>query len=186
MVQKLLFSVFLLLVRSSFAQEPAYDHSFFVNSRMKGNYFYSKTSYQSPSWIKNVMSKLPVNEVHFFTPGNSLELNYTNSSTGKWSTAILKPDWRGQDNVKEGNTVFLKLFVNSTHTTATDLPAIQVAKKDSIFSKAVPLKNYVQALASRKWISLSIPLKDLTGISYSKSLWRCCIRVGENFDIVQK
>ena len=124
------------------AQEPAYDHSFFVNSRMKGNYFYSKTSYQSPSWIKNVMSKLPVNEVHFFTPGNSLELNYTNSSTGKWSTAILKPDWRGQDNVREGNTVFLKLFVNSTHTTATDLPAIQVAKKDSIFSKAVPLKNH--------------------------------------------
>ena len=167
-IKRLLFSLF---AGCSFAvaEEPGYDHSFFVNSRMKGNYFYSKTSYQSPSWIKNVKSKLPVNEANFFTPGNSLELNYTNSSTGKWNAAILKPEWRGQDNIREGNTLFLKLFVKSTTTIASDLPAIQIAKKDSVFSKSLPLKNYVQTLTVNKWISLSIPLKDIPGINYTRS-----------------
>ena len=140
LTKQLLFIVF-AGCSTAIAQEPAYDHTFFVNSRMTGNYFYSKTSYQSSSWIKNIRGKLPVNEAHFFTPGNSLEVNYTNGATGTWSASILKPGWRGQDIIKEGNTIVLKLSVRSGNTTPDDLPSIQVAKKDSIFSRSLPLKT---------------------------------------------
>ncbi|HKH60377.1 MAG TPA: glucoamylase family protein [Flavitalea sp.] len=151
------------------AQEPGYDHSFFLNSRMKGSYFYSKVSYRSPSWIKNVQEKLPVSETYFFTPGNSLQLNYRNGSTGKWNAAIIKTSWRGQDNIKEGNILSLKLFVNSASTTATDLPAVQIAKRDSVFSQAVPMNNYITTLPANKWLSITIPMKDFEGIVYNKS-----------------
>ena len=164
--------LFLIVVAGcSFAsgQEPVYDHTFFLNSRMKGSYFYSKVSYQSPSWIKNVQEKLPVSETYFFTPGNSLHFNYTNGSTGKWNAAIVKAMWRGQDNTKEGNTLSLKLFVNSVNTGATDLPAVQIAKRDSVFSKALPLKSYITTLAPSKWISITIPIKDFAGITYNQS-----------------
>ena len=61
------------------AQEPLYDQVIFENSRMTGHYYYSETSYQSPSWIKNVQHKLPVFDSASFTPGNSCLL-YTSDA----------------------------------------------------------------------------------------------------------
>ena len=78
----LTFSVFFFL--QSRAQREVYDKQFFVNSMMSRNYFYSDVSYQSPSWIKNINHKLPVEEKIFFTPGNSLQLDYTSSEKGEW------------------------------------------------------------------------------------------------------
>ena len=151
------------------AQEPEYNHSFFANSRMRGNYFYSGTSYDGQSWIRNIQNKLPVSDNYFFTPGNSLQLNYTNGSSGKWMAMILKPEWRGQTNIKAGNTLYIKLFVNSVKTAAAHLPAIQIAKSDSILSTAIPLSKYVSNLSSKSWVSIAIPLKDFSGINYKQS-----------------
>jgi len=55
------------------ANEYLYDYLFFDNSLMDDSYYYSKTDYATPSWIKNLRSLLPVSE-RFFSPGNSLEL----------------------------------------------------------------------------------------------------------------
>ena len=151
------------------AQEPSYDHSFFINSRMPGNYFYSSTSYEGNSWIRNIQNKLPVSNTRFFTPGNSLELQYTNGTEGKWKAMIMKPEWRGQTNIKTGDTLYLKLLVGSTKTSTAELPNIQVAKSDTLLSNPLPLKNYVSAISVNKWISIAIPLKHFTGIKYSSS-----------------
>ena len=62
---------------------------------MDGNYFYSKTDYQSPSWIKNIQQKLPVSNNTFFTPGSSLQLQYINGTKGSWEPQINQHVMRG-------------------------------------------------------------------------------------------
>ena len=84
------------------AQEPKYDIVFFANSRMSGNYFYSEATYSGSSWIKDVNKKLPVSDSLFFTPGNSLQLKYTNGAGGKWKASVYRHEIRGQDNQAEG------------------------------------------------------------------------------------
>ena len=150
------------------AQEPEYVQVFFANSRMTGNYFYSKTSYQSPSWIRNIQNKLPVTETYFFTPGNCLQLNYVNGQGSSWNALIIRPQWRGQTNLKVGNTLHIKLLITTAGTSPQDLPAIQIGKDDSIFSKPLSLSGYVTQVQMKKWIAIAIPLKDFQGLSYEK------------------
>lgn len=153
---------------SLLAQEPEYDFSFFVNSRMEGNYFYSKASYQTPSWVKNIQGKLPVSTDRFFTPGNSLELNYTNGTAGKWTALIIRPRWRGQDFFRTGNAITFRLMVASASTTVQHLPAIQIGKTDSSFSAPVTLSNYIKDIRASQWIAVTIPLKDFTSFTYDR------------------
>ena len=75
---KKLFACILLFSSAAYAQEHLYNFTFFTNSRMPGNYLFSKTSFQSPSFIKSDNYRLPVNENIFDTPGNSLQLEYVN------------------------------------------------------------------------------------------------------------
>ena len=107
MLRNRLFATLLIFALFAEAQEPKYDQVFFANSRMQGRYFYSRTSYVAPSWVKNIQNKLPVNASHFFTPGNSLELEYTNGSSGNWYAVITRPEWRGQDITQDGNNLLL-------------------------------------------------------------------------------
>jgi|GEM_PF-6831708 len=53
-----------------------FNRTFFDNSHMSGNYFYSDAQYQSPGWFKNESHRLPVSDKIFFSPANSLDLKY--------------------------------------------------------------------------------------------------------------
>ena len=77
----------LMLPSLAGAVEKPYDYVFFDNSRMPGNYFYSRTDYQSPSFLKNSSSRLPVSDM-CFSPGNSLELTYVSAKGGAWTAAV--------------------------------------------------------------------------------------------------
>ncbi len=142
------------------AQEPPYDVVFFANSRMSGDYFYSNTKYSGTSWIKNSQRKLPVSESIFFTPGNSLQLQYVNGAGGKWSAAVYRKEIRGQDHVKEGKVLSFKLYIASPGTRLTNLPAVQLGFGDSSVSDATPLTNYLSDAAARKWMSVMMRLDD--------------------------
>src|SRR5437763_13007328 len=126
----LLFSISFVLARQSISKETLYDNVLFVNSRMDSNYFYSKTSYTSPSSIKNVRNKLPVSNEIFSTPGNSLQLNFVNGKDGSWRAEIDKPEWRGQDKLKEGEMLSFGVNIASSDNN-DDLPDIQIRLGDS-------------------------------------------------------
>jgi hypothetical protein len=180
MFLKQLSLIFIFSCKVTTAQEPEYDQVFFSNSRMPGNYFYSTTAYQAPSWIKNIKNKLPVDAGHFFTPGNSLELRYTNGRTGKWNAVIRRPEWRGQTFIKIGNTVFLRLFIPVGTTSNVELPAIQLAKKDSLFSNSLPLSSYIQTITANTWITVAIPLQDFKDLRYSTPIEIVYINFSQN------
>lgn len=140
------------------AQEPPYDVQFFVNSRMSGNYFYAFTEQQAPSSIAHVNQKLPVSEKEFFTPGNSLQLKYVNGEGGKWSAAIIRPDIRGQDHLRNGQVLAFKILVSTTATRADALPSVQLAYRDSTFTEAVSIAPHMKPIAGSKWQNVFIPL----------------------------
>jgi hypothetical protein len=80
----------LISMMSSKAQEHVYEYSFFTNSRMGDDYFYSKTS-SGNRGIKNLAKKIQVNAAVFHMTGNSLQLDYTNSHVGDWNaTGVIR------------------------------------------------------------------------------------------------
>lgn len=168
MLKKIFCLFVLFIVIPALARERAYDNVLFVNSRMDGNYFYSKTLYTAPSWIKNSRNKLPVNKDIFYTPGNSLQLNYVNGKAGTWSAEISKPNWRGQDIIKEGQVLSFSINI-SAGTGITDLPAIQIRGKDSGASKPLSLAPYLAVVQHGKWKKVLIPLRDFKKITLKTS-----------------
>ncbi len=149
------FLIFLCFLSSValYAQEPLYEYTFFTNSRMPGNYFFSSVSFQSPSYVSNQNKKLPVTDTVAHTPGNSLQLTYTNGKKGKWQAAVFKPFIRGQDHFKPAK--FLSLWIKSPVKINTeDLPVIRLMKPDSTLSASyifdVPEMN--------KWGRIIAPL----------------------------
>ena len=160
-MKKLLFlSISCLQFISVLSQEPLYDASIFTNSRMNGNYFYSKATWQSPSWIRNLKGKLPVNESVFFTPGNSLHLQFVNGENGKWSATIFRQQIRGQDNVKDGKWLSFRFLISSANTKEENLPMVQIGAEDSSVSETLSIKNYIQSNTKNKWQQVLIPLSD--------------------------
>lgn len=132
MIQRLLWFT-LIFSAPSYAQEHLYNYTFFTNSRMQGNYFFSKTSFQSPSFIKNNNYRLPVDEKIFNTPGNSLQLEYVNGKGGNWKANIFREDIRGQDHFKP-----VKFLSFSIYCTALglqkELPKLRMIFSDSSLS----------------------------------------------------
>src|SRR5438105_4191644 len=124
------FVLLFLIFDCLYGQERLYDHVIFENSRMAGFYYFSDTYYQSPSWIKNKQQKLPVVDNPSFTPGNSLELNYVNGDKGYWKTIIHQPVFRGQNLIREGESLWLRLFIRSARTLKNELPSVKIGLKD--------------------------------------------------------
>src|SRR4051812_46656264 len=106
---KVAFLLYALICSQLQAQRILYDKQLFVNSMMSGNYFYSDADYQSPSWIKNISNKLPVEDAIFFTPGNALQLDYVSAEKGKWQAGIIYHELRGVDNFTNATQLVFRL-----------------------------------------------------------------------------
>jgi exo beta-1,2-glucooligosaccharide sophorohydrolase (non-reducing end) len=124
--------LFLLLLFSASAngQKHLYDYTFFTNSRMGGNYYFSKTAFQAPSFIKNINYRLPVDEKIFNTPGNSLELQYINGKGGSWMANIFRENIRGQDHFKPVEFLSFSIYCTAIGL-QKELPKLQLIFKDS-------------------------------------------------------
>ncbi|MDR2810896.1 MAG: hypothetical protein LBB84_10155 [Tannerellaceae bacterium] len=169
------------------AQEPEYDCIVFDNSLMTGRYYHSTAQYQSPSFILHTGNKLPVSEKEFFTPANSLFLNYVSAPNGHWTTEVIYPDWRGKDFLKGGTYLDLRLKITS-NTRKEELPQLAIRVKNDPFvrlftvddlpegaadtalvSAYLPLGKYIQQIEPGKWLLARIPLADFEGIHDTKN-----------------
>lgn len=169
---KQLLVFFLFFSSSVSAQEHLYDYTIFKNSMMKGNYYFSKISAQSPSSIINKNERLPVSEKIFHTPGNALKLEYVNGKNGKWNAAIYREELRGQDHFKPS-----KYFSFSIYPTAYSIqkkfPSVRLIFKDSTFSQELTFATDVV----NTWSVINMPLS-----SFAKSGYKIPVDViGINF-----
>ena len=153
----------LLIVSFAIAEEPLYNYVFFSNSRMEGDYFFSRTDFKSPSVIKNINQKLPVNSIIFHTPGNALQLEYVNGKNGDWQVVVFKPQFRGQDHFKQAKFFSFRVYIASSHTAEKGLPAFQFVRKDSSLSK----KNIFGTRKINSWESIIVPVSLFADIDFN-------------------
>lgn len=153
----LLITIVLFSVYPVNAQEPLYDKIFFSNSLMRQSYFYSEASCKGGSWIKNVQRKLPVNDSIFFTPGNSLELNYVSAKEGEWRAEILLHPSRGMTFFTTPSFLAIKLMIRS-ETTLSELPEIGLGNKENSLFKYLSAQEFMPPLQKNKWLMVKIPV----------------------------
>ncbi|HEY0677911.1 MAG TPA: glucoamylase family protein [Chitinophagaceae bacterium] len=155
-MRKLLFSLILFSAIAAVAQERPYDYVFFVNSRMKGNYFFSKAESSGDSKLQNVDGKLPVSDAYFSTPGTSLQLEYVNGANGNWKATVYKQEIRGQDQFKQAHYLSFRIMKLSTASGNGEFPSVQLMYRDSSLSAAQTLK----LKAYPGWEQVILPLKQ--------------------------
>lgn len=146
---------FLICTLQIFAAEPPQDYIFFTNSRMTGNYFFSKVSYTNGSYVTNIKKKLLVDEEQFHTPGNSLHLTCTNAKDGTWQASVFMNAIRGVDQFKPVKD--LSFWIYTKH--ALSLPGIKLMKSDSTFT-AVYQPDAV--IDTGKWNRIVVSLKSFS------------------------
>ncbi|MES2646969.1 MAG: glucoamylase family protein [Bacteroidota bacterium] len=137
---RLLVSMLFFTTISS-GQEPLYNYVIFSNSRMSGNYFFTKTDFSAPAFLTTDNKKLPVSETIFHTPGNAIKLEYINGKKGNWNATIFKPNYRGQDHFKPANFLSFWYYIASSTTSLTQLPAFQLMYNDSSLSEKIMLQK---------------------------------------------
>ena len=154
-------SISILLFLTGFyvsAQEPEYNQVFFDNSLMPESWHYSKIEYQPPSFVLNIHGRIPVENTRFFTPGNSLELNYVSASGGNWQVQLNFPEWRGKDHIRQGNALHFRLYLAS-QAEKSGLPKIALGTEDKQ-SASLRIDSYLMEPKNGEWLEVKIPLED--------------------------
>ena len=175
----LLLCILLSLSISSYPQvaEREYDYVFFENSPLPGNYFQSAVTYSEGCYIKNINGKLPVCEKKFFTPPNSLELNYTNG-VGNWEANVFFERIRG--NVFFKKSSYLSFLMLSENDNSDILPKValgfQKKQRNSQLmlsdkcSESLLIKKYITDKEKDGWKFVKIPLKDFGSLEGSPNI----------------
>jgi exo beta-1,2-glucooligosaccharide sophorohydrolase (non-reducing end) len=154
MYRTFLLTIIILVTARLTAQEYQYDYTFFANSSMPGSWFFSRVDAIPNSVVKNVDGKLPVSDLIFHTPGNSLELTCSNSPGGSWRAVIYKQNKRGMDHFEKPAALSFWLYDNSKAAGAENLPVVQLMKHDSTLSVPVAIRE----VSSRNWQQVTVPL----------------------------
>ena len=161
MIQKSLFACCLIYSLTLSAQEYQYNYTFFTNSAMKGDYYFSHTNSDGSAAVKNVNGKLPVSETVFHTPGNALELQYKNAADGKWNATVYWREIRSMDHFKKA--AFLSFWVLNTNSAVpeNELPVVQLMKADS----SLTLSFTITPGKVNEWQRIIIPTTSITGFN---------------------
>ncbi|MBC7934308.1 MAG: hypothetical protein H7Y86_02960 [Rhizobacter sp.] len=169
-------SIFLLMgiivSNMAIAQEPLYPFTFFTNSSMAGDHFFSAVQVNTPSKIYSIRGRLPVNSAYAHTAGNSLQLEYNSDPSGNWTADIFKPEIRGQDFFITAKYLSLWIMNNSVELSGHNFPVCRLIKKDSSYSNPVKITRTKWS----KWKQVIIPIEkfnvnaaDIIGISFSQN-----------------
>ena len=161
------FLCFICSIRLVYAD--SYPEVVFSHSVVKGSYAKSKVEYSGKSWVENVKGNLLLSDTLFYTPENSLSLKYISHREGDWRADVLYPGRKIQYRLSDKDILSFKVYVESSATSATDLPKIQLIQ-DSMHSIAVPFHKYIEDYNQGFWMDVKIPVKDLDSIEYSGAI----------------
>lgn len=145
------------------AQEFEYNYSFFCNSGMADDYFYSKADNEYGSFLLNRNFRLLINNQNFHSPGNSLEISFINSKAGDWRASVFHHAIRGVDQFKPANYFSCWIYKVMHDTVKYNLPAIRFMFTDSSLSD----KIYLPDTQGNKWEQVTVPTAGITGFSAS-------------------
>lgn len=167
---------FLLSIRT---EASNYPEVLFENSLMPKSYYYSQSSFQGNSWINHMNGHLPVADSIFFSPGNSLMLNYVSGNSGEWKSVISYSNDYGHL-PKNNDLLIFKLFASSV-TAKTALPTIQLMQGENI-SEEIKVQSFVENYQDNAWLSVEIPLKEIGNLDDQAPITDIIFKQGTNTD----
>ncbi len=149
---------------SALAATNYYSHLIFDNSLTPDSYFYSNGNASHTSVLLLSNGRIPVDTKVFFSPPNSLRLEWQSNVNGGWSAEIRIVDYRNREKLFAGEALYFWLFSENA-LTGNLLPLLQVTDASRGFSQPLKLGNYLATLPAGKWIRLRIPLRAFTTAS---------------------
>ncbi len=132
---------------------------------MASSWNYSEINYSGNSYVLNIEKRIPVETEEFYTPGNSLQLNYSSNPEGDWSVNIKYPNWRGKDRFKEAD--ILSFWILQEEESSMIFPDISIST-ESGKSTSLSLNDFSRELIPNKWFQVKIPLEEF-GAGFSDS-----------------
>ncbi|WP_134090803.1 glucoamylase family protein [Olivibacter sp. XZL3] len=153
--------IYFFLLATFFSIQAAasnYPEVLFENSLMPKSYYYSQSSFEGNSWINHMNGHLPVADSIFFSPGNSLLLDYVSGNAGEWRSVVHYSNDYGYL-PKSNDLLHFKIFVSSA-TSKSELPIIQLMQGENL-SDEVKLQAFIGNYQDNVWLSLAIPLKEI-------------------------
>lgn len=165
---------FLLAGAKAQAASPL-DYVIFDTYPLAGEYIYSETKAENPSWVENLNGKIPVCTEPAYTPGSSIGIHYVSNIGGKWQAKLLHRKIRGQDEwdngvfiqpkptpFKKPEILHAQIYRNGVSNEA--LPQISLLTSDDKVSTSLSLDKYLAAPDQDGWSQLRIPISDFRGI----------------------
>jgi exo beta-1,2-glucooligosaccharide sophorohydrolase (non-reducing end) len=138
-----------------------YKNLIFDNSLHSESYWASRVSYISPSFAKSVNGQVPVSQEFFFSPPNSLELNWLSDTGGTWNIEIDVEDWRGRDLDLEGEK--LTFWIYSVEAIEADaVPVLTLEYRDGTRTAGKRLELYLEGLPAKQWTYAAILLSEFS------------------------
>jgi len=150
----------LVLFGASFSSADTryYERVIFDNSLTPDRYFESSGKAASPSALRLIDGKLPVETSNSLTGPNALRLEWTSMGTGGWTAEIRAQEWRNREIYFPGATLYLWCFAPSTIAPA-NLPRLVLRDKGKNFTAPLDIAPYAPVLPVGKWVQIKIPLE---------------------------
>lgn len=149
-----------LVMAFSVANADTYPEVLFENSAMPKSYFHSNVEWMGKSFVHNINGRMPVSDSLFFTPGNSLLLQYISFAGGDWNARIL---FSHNKAYRANRQDLLLLKIKLHHIADTGLlPSIALLQQDSLSGK-LSINRYIKGSEKADWVSVEIPLSDFPG-----------------------
>jgi len=130
---------------------------FFENSLSPTDYFYSAGKAISPSTLRLVDGKLPIETTAFISAPNALSLEWLSAPDGGWSAEVRLYDWRNRTVDFPGANLWLWLFAPGG-IRARDLPHLALHDAEGNFTWPLELSSFTSDLSPGKWKRVRIPL----------------------------
>jgi exo beta-1,2-glucooligosaccharide sophorohydrolase (non-reducing end) len=140
-----------------FGDTQYYEHSFFDNSLMPDDYFYSTGKPSAPSTLELIHNHLPVNTKIFITPPNALQLSWQSAINGGWDAEIRVVNFRNRRIEFRGDTLYLWCY-SQGGIAAGDLPLVRLEDVGRNFSGPLPFGEFAGDLPAGRWVQVKVPL----------------------------
>src|SRR3974390_624546 len=92
------------------AQSGYYRHIIFDNCPTKDTCFYTRASFNGPSFIEQQNGRLPVETEHFLSPPNAIRIQWQSAPEGGWNAQISLLDFRNRLPALDGRNLYFWIF----------------------------------------------------------------------------
>jgi len=143
-----------------------YDrHVILDNSLTDQGFYYSRGSVVAPSSLEMEGQKFPVDNQYFFSPPNSLRLQWNSQFGGDWRITLRVNRYNRHFNF-EGNTLFLRCF-SETGLSPEESPLIALQDANGAGTPTIRLTGASGMLPAQKWVQIKLPLSAFAPVFQS-------------------